>query len=139
MLLKSYVFVVVDFVVFLDRGQTNYGSMAFHWTTLTSSYDINTNNTKKLSYHQQHQHHQCVPQQPPQKQHQHHFLPRLPETIEKSVLSETTKKWNHCALTPPKLRSLYDLDRARGSGINSANNFYRNVPAPPNTALAFSK
>ena len=136
--------VFFSLAVLLSDGQTNYGAMAFHWTTLTSSYDMNQNKPNSHNSHPHchgyyntgHELHQYQHQQ--QKQQQHHFLPRLPEITEKTVVNEFSKKWNHCPLTPPKLRSLVDLDR-RGSGVNSANNFYRNVPAPPNTALAFSK
>ena len=71
------------------------------------------------------------------RKQQHHFLPQLPDITEKTVVSEFSKKWNHCRLTPPTLSSLVDLSR-RGSGVNSVN-FYRSAPAPPNTALEFSK
>lgn len=142
--INEYFFILV----LLSGGQTNYGSMAFHWTTLTSSYDMNQNNSQKSqpSFHryynsyQEDQYQQSHQQQQEHQGHrkqQHHFLPQLPDITEKTVVSEFSKKWNHCRLTPPTLSSLVDLSR-RGSGVNSVN-FYRSAPAPPNTALEFSK
>jgi len=106
--------------------------MAFYWTTLTSSYDMNQNVDQNELL-----------------QIEKSMKSRIPMMIHErnTIRHATKKKWFTCPLTPPRLKSLMDLDRGgrgsklderRGSGVNSAN-LYRIMPAPPNTALAFSK